>query len=226
MTRAEVKATVRALLGTNDSTNLFSDTVLNTFCNLAQTTVAHKILLLNPELMAVSDISSVTPSSENNDYHEPVELLDDDDPIFSSIWAVYWFTTTGRMSNKYKLEYLPQRELAGIATLTGTPQYYAIGLGNREITILPWPTVLGGIEVYGPRAIAPFADDTTEVFGGILPELHDLVVYAVLRLASARSREDIGHFIALEREAWEAANAIIQGPAESAMGYIDGDPYQ
>ena len=214
----DIRTTARVLLGTLDTTNTWKDSVLNVLINTAQRSIWHKVLGYNPDLCATEgrvtypanalSLDLETALSANMERLMAVYALDENaDP--SS-------TNQTHPLGPVSLEEIDSPKWGGnldyavyASSVTPSAQF-RFAMSGRSIILRPFPTTDTYLWVRYTAVPADMSCATDPVFGGELPGLHDLVLYHVLRLCAARSKEAASQYSSLEVEAWKDALPLLE----------------
>jgi len=208
LTRVTARAMFRDLLGVRDTSSTWSDDAVDRILNMSQRHVWRQLSSYNADLcMAEENLSYTADADEVDLTLLAVPVTYDIETVHSILWAedAGGITKDNRATlmvpaNKTDLEQWWTDPAGSYDLATWKWSIRA----KKYLSIRPIPSqVLYMIFRYIPTPLD--MTNSVDVFGGQLPQFHDLVVFRALRIAAAKDKQVGGYFRQVEAEAWEAA---------------------
>jgi len=234
MTLGESLTTIRALLGTRDTANIWTDAVLTTLINLAQNQIWRRVVGYNPDLCGSAKRCTYAKDLLSLDLESAGALNSDIDAVLS-VYAMVQDADPSTSNPAYVLRPIGLADIdstryGGNPSVTALADYtlqsaqFRYAMSGRTINIRPIPSIdqyLWVRYIATPSKLTAAAD---EIFGGDLKSLHDVVLYRTLMLAAARSKEGADHYMELERTAWEDSLTILESQSQEPLGVRNVSP--
>jgi hypothetical protein len=216
---------VRTLLGTRDTTNLYTNQVISNCANLAAMQIRSWVKLQgtaavstlgegggNAKVLVAAGTFAIQRGTGTNKLAADTEI----------IYGVGWYA-----NGEYtRLEPITEQELQrktgnefGTGTETGTPiQYW----WNYSTVLNLYPTPDRAGEVFYSY-LGGYGVNPTSVAGQALTQWH---VFKTVLLCAMRGKEPLEGWLMADKQAQEYAWAVLQTQREEAEEMPDGNPWQ
>lgn len=200
MNLGEAKTIVRQMMGVKDtSVGAYTDPIVTAFLNMACRQIWKRAVAMGVGAgTAVTDVITYTAGT-------PIDLDTELTGVPLRVEGVYDTDSSDAVPGMDDWRQLVPRAFNEI--VDAADGYYCIH-GNQ--LILPESSSPEKVIVVSIQELAALSLDADDLLGGVLTQLHDLVVFRTVVLLTAKQREANRIFVSLEQDEWASVRRILR----------------